>query len=84
MNKAQRIRGRKSEPRSKFCGNCYYHDAYEYPDLIICKLRYPNGTDFVVSTLECCENWEPDPQECFCVQEALEKRNRNSVEHHKE
>jgi len=84
MVKPPKTTGKKSGSRSRFCGNCYYHDAYEYPVFIICKFRYFNSDDFIVPTLGWCEKWTPDTQECFCVEEALKKQNKDSVEHHKE
>lgn len=67
---------KKSSSKSRFCGNCHYHDAYEYPDFILCKQRYPTNKNFIVSTLGCCDKWTPHSQECFCVKEALEKQNK--------
>ena len=73
-----------SKSKNRFCGNCHYHDMYEYPDLILCRLHYQNSSNFIFSTLGCCEKWAPDSQECFCVEEAMKKRNKDSVGHCKE
>ncbi|MDH5419792.1 MAG: hypothetical protein OEX06_05610 [Candidatus Bathyarchaeota archaeon] len=81
MVKTRMIIRKKSKSKSRFCGNCHYHNMYEYPVLIFCSLRYQNSNDFIVPTLGCCEKWTPDSQECFCVEEAMKKRNKNSVEH---
>ena len=63
-----------SESKERFCGNCSYHNAYQYPDLIFCFIRYQKRKDPVVPTLGCCEQWTFEPQECFCVEEALKKK----------
>ncbi len=63
------------EPRS-CCGNCDNHVSYEYPTKIFCSTRYEQGKDPVVDTLWFCENWNPVSQECYCVQEALQARNK--------
>ena len=81
MVKTRMIIRKKSKSKSRFCGNCHYHNMYEYPVLIFCSLRYQNSNDFIVPTLGCCGKWTPDAQECFCVKEAMKKRNKNSVEH---
>jgi len=49
----------------KYCGNCRFHAVYKYPEKIFCNLHLK-----VSPTLECCEDWELNPQECFCVREA--------------
>jgi len=77
MVRARMITGEKSESKRRFCGNCFHHNVYEYPDLILCNMRYESGKDSIVSTLGFCEHWKPAPQECFCVKEALKKRDQN-------
>ena len=84
MVKTRGIIKKESRSKSKFCGNCYYHDMYEYPNLILCRLHYENSKDFIFPTLGSCGKWAPDSQECFCVEEAMKKRKKNSVEHCKE
>ncbi|MFQ6080955.1 MAG: hypothetical protein ACE5OW_04740 [Candidatus Bathyarchaeia archaeon] len=66
---------KQPELKERFCGNCRHHNVYEYPDLILCFVRYQKHEDPIVPTLGCCEEWEFDPQECFCLQEVLRKRN---------
>ena len=70
----------------KYCGNCLHHNAYDYPTIIFCMKRLVLGLNPKVSTLWCCEYWEPNMQECFCIEEAKKilasKRNQeNSSEH---
>jgi hypothetical protein len=60
----------------KFCGNCFHHSAYSYPDRIFCVLHFLEKKDPIYATLDVCEKWKPDNQECFCLQEALKKRKR--------
>jgi hypothetical protein len=83
MVKTRVITGKESKSENRFCGNCQYHDMYEYPILILCRFHYQNSSDFIFPTLGYCEKWAPESQECFCVEEAMKKRN-NSVEHCKE
>ena len=59
----------------KFCGNCKWHNVYNYPNFIFCFERYMDHKDPVMSTLDCCEGWEPHNAECFCVKEAMSDRN---------
>jgi len=67
---------KRLEPMERFCGNCRYHNAYQYPDLILCFVRYQKHEDPIVSIFGCCEKWEPKSQECLCLEEALKKRNQ--------
>jgi len=60
----------------RFCGNCKYHDVYQYPDLIFCEFHFVRNEKAVFPTLGCCEFWEPHYQQCFCVEDAFEKRRR--------
>jgi len=55
------------------CGNCLYHSAYRYPTHIFCFERFVRRENPVMPTLSCCELWEPDPQDCFCVRDALKE-----------
>ena len=66
---------KQPEPKERFCGNCRNHNVYQHPDLILCFVRYRKHEDPIVPTLGCCEEWEFDLQECFCLEEALRKRN---------
>ena len=58
----------------KACGNCFQHNAYRYPDMIFCVLHFLERKKPIHSTLDVCERWKPDSQECFCLQEAAKKR----------
>jgi hypothetical protein len=60
----------------RFCGNCQFHSVYKYPEIIFCFKRFQQGEKAVFSTLDCCELWEPQTQGCFCVKDALERRNQ--------
>ncbi|MEM3699532.1 MAG: hypothetical protein QXL57_01510 [Candidatus Bathyarchaeia archaeon] len=62
--------------KQKFCGNCGNHNAYEYPEKIFCSKRYSKNEDPIVETLWCCPEWNPSSQECYCVEEALNRRNK--------
>jgi hypothetical protein len=59
--------------QSKYCGNCYHHCVSDYPRKIFCLLRFKRRLEPVVPTLELCESWEPDSEQCHCVEEALKK-----------
>ena len=58
------------------CGNCRWHDTYQYPDVIFCFLRYEKREDAILSVFDCCKYWTPDLQECFCIKDALRKREK--------
>lgn len=60
----------------KYCGNCNHHNAYRFPDKIFCMFHFLKQKNPIYSTLDVCENWEPDYQECFCVQESLKKQSQ--------
>ncbi len=64
--------------KEKHCGNCSYHDVYHYPDKIFCVYRYLKGENPIVDTLWHCENWTPESQPCFCVQDA--KNNAKNIQ----
>jgi len=59
----------------RFCGNCHFHNVYEYPNVVFCFKRFQQGKNAVLSTLDCCDEWELQSQECFCLRDALEKQN---------
>jgi len=63
----------KPEPKEKFCGNCRYHNTYEYPKLVFCFVQYQKRNNPVVSALYCCDQWEFKPQGCFCLEDASKK-----------
>jgi len=75
---------KKQLQSKRFCGNCNNHSVYHYPDLIFCRLRHLSRSDPIVQTLGFCEQWEPCPQECFCVEEALNKRGQKFAESREE
>jgi hypothetical protein len=62
----------------KFCGNCSSHNVYEYPSLMFCSTRYDQNKDPIVDTLWCCDDWSMASQKCYCVREALKKKNSGS------
>lgn len=64
---------KKSEQTRKVCGNCRYHNAYEYPDQVFCFDRFANRKNPVVSILFSCEGWEEKLQECFCLDNSTSK-----------
>jgi len=63
----------RSKVKEKYCGNCRYHNILHYPDKIFCVFHFLRRKNPKWNTLDVCENWELDYQECFCVKEALEK-----------
>jgi hypothetical protein len=63
----------KSE--KKVCGNCRYHNTYDYPSQIFCFVKFQKRDNPVVSTLGHCDEWEYKEQECFCLEDTL-KRNK--------
>lgn len=66
---------KKTIDKTRYCGNCASHNAYNYPDEIFCGKRLEDGEDPVVGTLWQCGDWRSSSQECHCVEEALKKRN---------
>jgi hypothetical protein len=62
------------EKGKKFCGDCGNHNPYDYPDRIFCSTRYAQNKNPIVSTLWCCDEWNPVSQECYCVREALKRK----------
>ena len=62
--------GNKAEKGEKYCGNCSYHNVYEYPSKIFCTYRLVRRLNPVVPTLWCCENWTPAIDKCFCIEDA--------------
>jgi hypothetical protein len=63
------------ERMKKFCGNCDSHNLYDYPARMFCSRRYAQNKDPIVDTLWCCDEWRMVSQECYCVREALRKKN---------
>ncbi|TET57390.1 hypothetical protein E3J51_02930 [Candidatus Bathyarchaeota archaeon] len=64
---------RKHEDAHKYCGNCYFHGVYDFPDRTFCMLRFKRREEPVVPTLGVCESWKPDYQGCHCVREAVKR-----------
>jgi len=60
----------------RFCGNCRYHNAYDYPDRIFCFVKFQKLGNPVVSTLDHCDEWEYNPQECFCLEDTMKKNKK--------
>jgi hypothetical protein len=69
---------KKTMSKEKYCGNCYHHCVYSYPDQIFCMSRFLKRENPIVFTLDVCENWSPDYEGCFCVQEAVRKHRGKS------
>jgi hypothetical protein len=65
----------RKQKTEKFCGNCQFHSVYKYPLVIFCFKKFQQGESGVMSTLDRCGQWVLQSQECFCVRDALEKRN---------
>ena len=69
----------KDEER-RCCGNCSNHNPYEYPSLMFCSARYAQNKDPIVDTLWCCSEWSKVSQGCYCVRDALMKKNGKEEE----
>ncbi|MCJ7423512.1 hypothetical protein MUP01_04495 [Candidatus Bathyarchaeota archaeon] len=65
---------REAKSERRYCGNCGSHNAYDYPHRVFCGKRLSEDKDPVVSTLWCCDEWNPASQECFCIKEAMKKQ----------
>jgi len=57
----------------KICGNCRYHNTYDYPDKIFCFVKFQKMVNPVVSILDSCDEWEYKPQECYCLEDSSKK-----------
>lgn len=66
----------KSAPMQKICGNCRYHNTYEYPDIVFCFAKFSHRESPVVSIFDSCDQWENKVQECFCLEDALKKQGK--------
>jgi len=62
----------------RFCGNCRYHNAYDYPDRIFCFVKFQKLGNPVVSALDHCDEWEYNPQECFCLEDTIKKNKKKA------
>jgi len=56
----------------KYCGNCGWHNVYEYPNIIFCELKLKKFPTLTPG----CENWMEGYEECFCVRDALESERK--------
>jgi len=65
---------KKSERMRKICGNCRYHNAYNYPDSVFCFALFAEKKNPVVSILSTCDEWEGKLQECYCLEDYLKRR----------
>jgi len=65
----------------KVCGNCRYHNTYDYPDRIFCFVKFQKLSNPVVSALDHCDQWEYKPQECFCLEDTMKKHKKNLETH---
>jgi hypothetical protein len=61
-----------TQEKEKYCGNCYYHSVYSYPNQIFCIFHFIKRKNPIFPTLDVCKNWKQDYQECFCVQKAMQ------------
>lgn len=68
----------KKAAEKKVCGNCRYHNTYEYPDTVFCFAKFSNRENAVISIFDSCNEWESKLQECYCLEEALAKRDKKS------
>jgi len=69
---------KKSANVDKVCGNCRYHNAYEYPDQVFCFAKFANRENPVLSIFGSCDEWENKLQECFCFDDALKKQGKKT------
>lgn len=58
----------------KVCGNCCYHNTYEYPGKVFCFVRFSDRKDSAVSILFSCDEWEPRLQECLCLEDYIKQK----------
>jgi hypothetical protein len=68
-----------AENAEKYCGNCDSHNSYDYPAKVFCSTRYARNKDPIVDTLWHCSSWNRVSQECYCVREAVKKKNNCHV-----
>lgn len=68
---------KKSKNMDKICGNCRYHNTYEYPDYVFCFAKFADRKKkATLSIFETCDEWEGQLQGCFCLEDALKKRGK--------
>jgi len=66
---------RTVEKEKRYCGNCGSHSPYEYPLKMFCSILYAQSKNPIVDTLSCCGDWSPINQDCYCIRDALKKKN---------
>jgi hypothetical protein len=66
----------------KYCGNCDSHNSYQYPTKIFCSTRYAQNLNPIVDTLWHCGSWNQVSQECYCIREAIKKKNGDAEAQH--
>lgn len=70
---------KKTEQMEKICGNCRYHNAYNYPDQVFCFAKFADPKkNPAVSIFSTCEDWENKVQDCFCLEDARRKQVKKS------
>jgi len=69
---------KKSEQMSKVCGNCRYHNAYDYPSSVFCFAKFARRENAVVSILSSCDEWEGKLQDCYCLEDHLKKSKKSA------
>jgi len=69
---------KKSGNMQRICGNCRYHNTYEYPERVFCFAKFSDREDPVVSIYDHCEDWESKLQECFCLEDAQKKHRKRT------
>jgi hypothetical protein len=62
----------------KICGNCRYHNTYDYPDTMFCFAKFGNKENPVVSITFSCDEWENKLQECCCLEDYLKKQKKGT------
>jgi len=66
------------DSEKKFCGNCRYHNTYNYPDQVFCFVKFQKLKKPVVSTLDYCDEWEYKQQECYCLEDTIKKSEKKT------
>jgi hypothetical protein len=67
---------KKSEKMERICGNCRYHNTYNYPDDVFCFAKFAERENPVVSIVYGCDEWESKLQECYCLEDYLKKHGK--------
>lgn len=58
----------------KCCGNCAFHNVYQYPDTIFCFYRFGLKESGIMNIFDCCDGWEEKAQECNCLEDSIKLR----------